>query len=132
MIKSPPWKIVLYAALIFIGGLLCGLVLGPVLRHTFLGPPSPAVISHHMLWRLKSRLHLTPDQMAQIKPFVEKTATDLDAIRSHTAKQVSNRMDEANSQIAGFLTPQQKAELQKMESKRREHISRQLLPATPH
>jgi hypothetical protein len=130
MSKSPPWKIVLYAALIFISGLLSGLVLGPVFRHTFLGP-SPSRISHHMLWRLKSGLHLTPDQMAQIKPFIEKTATDLDAIRSEAAKRVSSRMDEVNSQIAGFLTPQQKAELKKMESERREHMSRRL-SAPPH
>jgi hypothetical protein len=104
MSKSPPWKILLYAALIFIGGLLSGLVLGPVLRHTLLGLSSPAVISHHILWRLKSRLHLTPDQMAQIKPFVEKAATDLYAIHSDSGKRVSNRIEEANSQIAGFLT----------------------------
>jgi hypothetical protein len=131
MSKSPRWKIVLYAALIFIGGLVSGLVLGPVLRHTFLGPPSPAVISHHLLWRLKSRLHLTPDQVTQIKPFVEKAATDFYAIRSDAATQVSNRMEEANSQIAQFLTPQQKAELQKLESKHRAGLSRRLRPASP-
>jgi hypothetical protein len=131
MSKSPPWKILLYAALIFIGGLLSGLVLGPVLRHTFLGPWSSAVISDHMLSRLKSRLHLTPDQMAQIKPFVEKAATDFYAIRSDTATEVSNRMKEANSQIAQFLTPQQKAELQKMESEHRERLVRRLRTASP-
>jgi hypothetical protein len=84
-----------------------------------------------MLWRLKSRLHLTPGQVAQIKPFVEKAAADLCAIGSDTAKRVSNRIEEGNSQIAGFLTPQQKAELKKMESQHRERISRRFLLRAP-
>jgi Spy/CpxP family protein refolding chaperone len=122
MTKARSWKVVLYATLIFLAGLFVGILAGPHVLRTFLRPPTPGEMSGHILARLQSRLSLTPEQTAQIKPLVEQTATDIDAIREATTKQISDRIAETNSKIAAFLTPEQKAKLDQMAAERREHI----------
>jgi Spy/CpxP family protein refolding chaperone len=116
------WKVVLYATLIFVAGLFIGVLAGPHVLRTFLRPPTPDEMSRHIFARLQSRLSLTPEQAAQIKPLVEQTASDIEAIREATTKQVSDRIDEANSKTATFLTPEQKAKLDQMVAERREHM----------
>ena len=79
-------------------------------------------MSSQILARLQSRLSLTPEQTAQIKPIVEQTASDIDAIREATTKQIADRIAESNSKIATFITPEQKAKLDRMEAERRERM----------
>jgi Spy/CpxP family protein refolding chaperone len=122
MIKARSWKVVLYATLIFVAGLFIGVLAGPYVLRTFLRPPTPAEMSSHILARLQSRLSLTPEQTAQIKPLVEQTAADIDAIREATTKQISDRIAEANAKTAAFLTPEQKAKLDQMAAERRERM----------
>jgi Spy/CpxP family protein refolding chaperone len=122
MTRWRSWKVVLYAALIFVAGLFIGVLAGPHVLRTFLHPPTPAEMSRHILARMQSRLALTPEQTAQIKPLVELTASDIDAIRAATTKQVSDRIAETNSKIATFITPEQKVKLDQMEAERREHM----------
>jgi Spy/CpxP family protein refolding chaperone len=122
MTKARSWKVVLYATLIFVAGLFIGVLAGPHVLRTFLRPPTPAEMSRHILARLESRLSLTPEQTAQIKPLVEQTASDIDAIREATTKQISDRIAESNSKIAAFITPEQKAKLDQMAAERREHM----------
>ena len=114
MTKSRSWKVVLYATLIFVAGLFTGALAGPHLFRTFLRPPTPPEMSRHILGRLQSRLSLTPEQTAQIKPLVEQTASEIDAIRVATTKQIADRIAESNSKIAAFITPEQKAKLDQM------------------
>jgi Spy/CpxP family protein refolding chaperone len=122
MTKWRSWKVVLYAALIFVAGLFIGVLAGPLVLRTFLRPPSPAEMSSHILARLQSRLSLTPEQTAQIKPLVEQTASDIEGIRAATTKQISDRIAETNSKVATFITPEQKAKLDQMDAERREHM----------
>lgn len=122
MTKACSWKVVLYATLIFVAGLFIGMLAGPYVQRTFLRPPTPTEMSRHILARLRSRLSLTPEQTAQIKPLMEQTASDIEAIRVATTKQVSDRIAETNSKIATFITPEQKAKLDQMEAERREHM----------
>src|ERR1700730_13187626 len=123
MTKARSWKVVLYATLIFVPGLFTGmLAAGPYGQRTFLRPPTSAEMSRHILARLQSRLSLTPEQTAQIKPLVEQTSSDIDAIREATTKQISDRIAEANSKTATFLTPEQKAKLDQMAAERRERM----------
>jgi Spy/CpxP family protein refolding chaperone len=122
MTKARSWKVVLYATLIFVAGLFIGALAGPYVLRTFLRPPTPTEMSRHILARLQSRLSLTPEQTAQIKPLVEQTSSDIDAIRLATTKQISDRIAESNSKVAAFLTPEQKAKLDQMEAERREHM----------
>ena len=122
MTKWRSWKVVLYATLIFVAGLFIGVIAGPHVLRTFLSPPTSAEMSSHILARLQSRLSLTPEQTAQIKPLVEQTSSDIDAIREATTKQVADRIAETDSKIAPFLTPEQKAKLDQMQAKHREHM----------
>jgi Spy/CpxP family protein refolding chaperone len=122
MTKARSWKVVLYATLIFVAGLFIGVLAGPHVLRTFLRPPTPAEMSSHILARLQWRLSLTPEQTAQIKPLVEQTASEIDAIRVATTKQIADRIAESNSKIAAFITPEQKAKLDQMEAERREHM----------
>jgi Spy/CpxP family protein refolding chaperone len=122
MTKARSWKVVLYATLIFVAGLFIGMLAGPYVQRTFLRTPTPTEMSRHILARLQSRLSLTPEQTAQIKPLMEQTASDIEAIRVATTKQVSDRIAETNSKIATFITPEQKAKLDQMEAERREHM----------
>jgi Spy/CpxP family protein refolding chaperone len=122
MTKWRSWKVVLYATLIFVAGLFIGVLAGPHVLRTFLRPPTPAEMSSHILARLQSRLSLTPEQTAQIKPLVELTASDIEAIRVATTKQISDRIAESNSKVATFLTPEQNAKLNQMEAERRERM----------
>jgi Spy/CpxP family protein refolding chaperone len=122
MTRARSWKIVLYAALIFVAGLFTGAVAGPHALRGFLHPPTPAEMSSRILERLQSRLALTPEQTAQVKPLVEQTASEIDAIREATTKQIADRIAESNSKISAFITPEQKAKLDRMEAERREHM----------
>lgn len=122
MTRWRSWKVVLYATLIFLAGLFIGVLAGPHVLRTFLRPPTPAEMSSHILARLHSRLSLTPEQTAQIKPLVEQTSSDIDAIREATTKQVADRIAETDSRIAPFLTPEQKAKLDQMQAEHREHM----------
>jgi Spy/CpxP family protein refolding chaperone len=132
MTAAASWKVFLYAAIIFVAGLFVGAISSPFLARTFLRPPPPGEMSHHLLTRLRSDLALTPEQTAQIKPLVVQAAADLDAIRVRTTKQVSDRIAETNAKIAVFLTPEQKAKLEKMQE-RRKHMSGEppFLPPPP-
>ncbi|MEY2559470.1 MAG: hypothetical protein QOE34_2895 [Verrucomicrobiota bacterium] len=122
MSKASTSKIVLYAALIFVAGLVIGVLAASLLHRTLLRPPTPAEMSRHILARLERRLSLTPEQTAQIKPLVEQTSSDVEAIRLATTKQVTDRIAETDSKIAAFLTPEQKAKLNQMEAEHREHM----------
>lgn len=129
------WKVVAYALLIFLAGLFIGAVGSPFLVRTFLRPPSPNELSRHLLARLQSQLALSSAQTAQIKPLIEQTSADLDRIRVATAKQISDRITQTNSKIAPFLTPEQRAKLEKIDAERRKHLSREipfLAPPPPH
>lgn len=122
MTKSRSWRVVLYATLIFVAGLFIGVLAGPHLLRTFLRPPTPAEMSSRILARLQSRLSLTPEQTAQIKPLVEQTASEIDGIREATTKQIADRIAESNSKIEAFITPEQKSKLDRLEAERREHM----------
>jgi Spy/CpxP family protein refolding chaperone len=122
MTKGRSWKVILYATVIFMAGLFIGSLTGPRMLIRLLRPPTPAEMSSHILVRLQSRLSLTPEQTAQIKPLVEQTAAEIDAIRVATTKQIADRIAESNSKIAAFITPEQKAKLDRIEVERREHM----------
>jgi Spy/CpxP family protein refolding chaperone len=129
------WKIVLYATLIFVAGLLIGAVGSPFLARAFLRPPSPAAMSDHLFKRLEKDLALTPEQGAQIKPLIDQMSSQMNSIRSDTSKQISDSINETNSKIAEFLTPEQKTKLDQLEAERRKHLRREipfLPPPSPH
>ncbi len=85
---------------------------------------TPLISQSRLRRSRRHRLSLTPEQIAQIKPLVEQTSSDIEAIREATTKQVADRIAETDSKIAPFLTPEQKAKLDQMGIEHREHMRR--------
>jgi len=120
MSKSRWTKGILYAGLIFLAGAVTGTLLAPWLGRTFMRPPQPRELAFHMLDRLQTGLHLTPEQKAKIKPIIEATGTDMETIRRETAARVHERIGKTNEQISALLTPEQKVEFDQMEEEHRQ------------
>jgi len=122
MSKARSGKAIFYALLIFVAGLTSGLLLAPIIGRTFLRPPLPAEFARFMLSRMKSDLDLTPEQLTQIKPLLEQTALDIEAIRAETTNRVSTRIEQTHASIAPHLRPEQQQKLAEIEAKRRKHM----------
>lgn len=117
-------KIVLYAALIFLAGAATGALLAPRIGRPFMRPPDSRQMSEHMLRDLQEGLGLTTAQMAQVRPLVEKTGRDLDAIRQETVRRVVQRIEASHTEISNLLTPEQRIKFTKMEAEHRAHRRR--------
>ena len=122
MNRAMSGKVILYAALIFLAGAATGALVAPMIGRTFMRPPRPDQMSRHMLEHLESRLHLTPEQTAKVKPLVEKTGADMETIHRETMKRVMARLRQSHVEISSLLTPEQRVELDKMEAEHRKHF----------
>jgi Spy/CpxP family protein refolding chaperone len=113
------WKIIGYAAAIFATGGISGGALGvyQTKSHQF-EPQRQQEIGERMLNHFQVKLNLTPDQASRIKPIVEATATDINAIRADTAQRVNKTIEDSYTEISAILTPDQRTVLGRMESER--------------
>jgi hypothetical protein len=57
--------------------------------------------------------------MAKISPIIDTTATQLETIRTETARRVHETFAEAHREIAADLTPEQRSKLQAIEERHR-------------
>ena len=115
-------KVILYATLIFLAGVATGALIAPMIGRTFMRPPQPQQMSRHMLEHLQSQLQLTSEQTAKIKPLVEQTGADMEAIHRETMKRVVARLHQTHVEISSLLTPEQRVKLDKMEAEHRKHF----------
>lgn len=116
-------KAMLYLAAIFLAGTAAGFVAGHALaRRQALRPPQAAEMTQHMIARLQEQLKLTPEQLENIRPLVERNSIELGAIHRQSWEQVSESLKKLNQQIAGYLTVEQKKQLADMESVRRKFV----------
>jgi periplasmic protein CpxP/Spy len=116
------FRVVFYAALIFLAGALTGALVAPLVGRTFMRPPEPREMSRHMLMRLQSDLNLTEDQTAKIRPLIDKIGAEMDAIRRETTKRVHDRVAAMHAQIAQLLTPEQRDKFMKLEAEHRQRL----------
>ena len=124
-------RIVLYAGLIFLAGLVTGALVAPIVGRTFLRPPGPEQMARQMMSRLQSRLQLSPKQKTEAEPIIAQTSADMVAIRRETTKRVSKRIEDTNQEISALLTPEQKVEFEKMEAERRKRLGYREPPGPP-
>lgn len=122
MNKPRSAKIALYVSLIFLAGVVTGVLVGPWIGRPFLRPPNSAQMSRHMLHRLESGLHLTNEQVNQVGPLIEKTGREMEAIRRETTRHVLERMSATNTQISALLTPEQRIAFTKMEAEQSKRL----------
>ena len=113
------WKLIAGFLLVFIAGGMTGAFFGAShARHLFFESPRHGIIGDRMRERLRAQLDLTPEQVAQISPIIEKTAAQLEQERGDTGKRVHELMMDAHREIAAHLTETQRAKLQEIETRR--------------
>lgn len=112
-------KAIFYLVAIFIAGAACGTILGYATgRQQAVSPARQKEMSERTLRRLETRLNLTPDQIAKVKPIVEQNSAAMQSIHRESWQRVSETFKRMNAQIAGYLTEEQKKKLEAMESER--------------
>lgn len=124
-------KIILYLAVIFVAGGVTGAVISwGEARQKMFGPPSPREICAHFRDRLKSELDLTPEQVRQLPPLLEKRAKQMEEAHRQAVRQIEELVRASNVEIADALklSPEQRAKLEEMEKKRREYFGKRLKP----
>jgi Spy/CpxP family protein refolding chaperone len=104
--------------LIFVLGIVTGSTLTIGLAPHFAHVPGAAQMKNHWMMRLVQRLKLTADQQAKIQPILADAETKIQALQRDEVEHGSQIIKAANDQISAVLTPDQKAELEKMESER--------------
>jgi Spy/CpxP family protein refolding chaperone len=128
------WKVFLAFAGVFIAGAICGCLVGVrVMRH--LAPPPRAVLGLNfgpqMLKRLGDQLDLTPAQVTQIQPIVERAQIDVQKLRWEHVHEMTQVMDRLHSDISAILNPDQRTKLNELRKKvleRAERIHREMHP----
>src|SRR6266542_3819327 len=78
MNRALQWKLIAGFILVFVAGGMTGAFLGAAYaRHLFFEVHQPGLMAIRMRDRLRTELHLTPEQVAKISPIIDKTATNL-------------------------------------------------------
>jgi len=123
-----PW---LFLGIIFIVGVVTGCALTIGLAPHFMPPPGAQQIRQHWMAHLVKRLNLTADQQAKIQPILADATASLQSIHRDEVGRDSQIFKAADDQISALLTPDQKVELQKMESEREKIFSGHMHPWGP-
>ena len=115
MSKLKPWLIL---AVIFVAGILTGIAVTVAFPARFIHPPQARESKNHLLDFLSHRLKLTPDQTAKVQPITEDAEAKLRSLHHEEVERGSEIFKAMDDQIAAVLNPDQKAELQKLETER--------------
>ncbi len=115
---TKPWQIWLVLIAIFATGVAGGWLLAMHVvrrqaRHPF---PPPEVWVARQIERVAGEVQLTPEQQERIKPIVAANIDELLKLR----RQAIDILDRMGKQIAGQLTPEQRAKYEKILQDRRE------------
>jgi len=122
MNRALQWKLVAGFVLVFLAGGVTGAFVGMAHAHNkFFQTPHRAFLKERMGDRLRKQLNLTAEQVQKISPIVDKASTDMETIRTETARRVHETMAQAHREMAGNLTDEQRKKLQEIESRHRGH-----------
>lgn len=106
------WKIILSFAVVFGAGALVG-----SLTTKCTVPPPPPVkdkpreeFAVKVMRRYVERLQLTDEQVALIRPIVEKAGQDMKDVRTVWFRDTREVAEKMNQDVAAILTPEQKIE----------------------
>jgi hypothetical protein len=122
-------KAILYLVAIFLAGAATGTVVGYTSgKHKAFPMPRPGEMVEHIVLRLQTRLELRPEQLGRIKPLVEQTCSEMQAIHRESWRRVSESFKKLNQQIAEHLDPAQRKRLEEMEKERREMVRKKCGP----
>ena len=133
MNSSLRWKLILAFVLVFFAGIACGFFGAFHGARWMFGHAHHGSVAEHMKRHLRSELNLTPQQMEQISPIVDGAASQLEAKREQTMREVRNIFEETHRSITPFLTPEQQTKLDQLEQRHRQRPHRRgfMPPAGP-
>jgi gas vesicle protein len=133
MNRALQWKLIAGFLLVFVAGGITGAFVGGLYaRHHFLGLLRPERIGAQIKDRLRAELNLTPEQVANISPIIDKTASQLTDIRRDTGQRIREILKETHRQMEPNLTVEQRQKLQRIEDARRHwHPDRSLPEPAP-
>jgi Spy/CpxP family protein refolding chaperone len=132
MNRTLQWKLLAGFLLVFLAGGITGAFIGVAHAHRqFFQSPHRAFLKDRMGERLRIQLKLTPEQVEKISPIIDKATTELESIRTETARRVHDTMAQAHRDMAGNLTDEQRAKLQEIESHHRHRRIFHEAPASP-
>lgn len=113
------WKLLAGFVLVFVAGLVAGAFVGAAQsrRHYRLDFGHHEALTQRIRKRMQARLDLTSEQVAKTAPIFDKTARQLEAIRTETRRRVHETFAAADDELAPDLTPEQSAKLKALEAK---------------
>jgi Spy/CpxP family protein refolding chaperone len=112
---------------IFIVGVVTGGALTFGFASHFRSAHNEAEIRTHLMTMYVRRLDLTDDQRAKIVPIVRDTAHSIQDLHHDEVSRGSEIFRTANEKILAILTPDQKAQLQKIEQEQEAMFSSRLM-----
>jgi Spy/CpxP family protein refolding chaperone len=122
---NKPWKIILLLAGIFIaGGVTGAFVMKRVGRELLARRAAPEQWAPQQVKRLMDRLDLTPDQMEAVRPILRRNMEQLNRLRSYSLAETRSIMEQMQREIAGKLTPEQRAKFEQINKEMRERVKR--------
>ena len=80
-------------------------------KQNLFAPPREQELALRLRTRLQTKLALTPEQVAQVNPIIDKAVAQLRSIRLDTIQQVNKVFEDTYAQISAILTPDQRAKL---------------------
>jgi Spy/CpxP family protein refolding chaperone len=120
MNRALQWKLIAGFLLVFVaGGITGAFVGGSYARYHFFELHHPERIGGRMKDRLRVELNLTPEQLANISPIIDKTTAQLRDIRRDTGRRVHEIIADTHRQMATQLTDEQRQKLKQMEERHR-------------
>ena len=120
-----PWLLLVG---IFIIGVVTGSALTFGLGPRFLQPPNAHDFKRIWIMHLTRHLNLTADQQAKIEPILAEAESKIQSLHREEIGRGAQIINAADDQIAMLLTPDQKVELQKLESERQKMFSGHMRP----
>ncbi|PYI88976.1 MAG: hypothetical protein DMF03_08965 [Verrucomicrobia bacterium] len=124
MNSSLRWKLILAFVLVFFAGIACGFFGAFRGARWMFGHPHHGSVAEHMKRHLRTELNLTPHQMEQISPIVDRAASQLEAKREQTMREVRGIFEETHRSISPFLTPEQQTKLDQLGQRHRRRLHR--------
>jgi hypothetical protein len=130
--RSLQWKLIGGFVLVFIAGGVTGAFLGGLYDQHLLHAFHHRLIGLRMKERLRMQLKLTPEQLAEISPIIDKTAVQLKRMRRDTAWRAHEVIVGAHQELAANLTDEQRLKLQQIDDRHRHQLrGRRLADPTP-
>ena len=123
MNKSLRWKLILAFVLVFLAGVASGFF-GTLHAHYFFARMDSESMAQHMKQRLRAELKLTPQQMQQISPVIDRAASQLKTKREQTMHDVHEIFEQTHRDMQPFLTPEQRTRFEELEKRHRHLLHR--------